>query len=127
MQDDGIERHIPLSVTDRAPNSPIILPLALNMASLERLVECFQSLCSGFHPAMEVTADEPTQSVRLSPERSGEIDALRAGVEHAQSAPPGNSPTSHAPGVLRARQLESTRCCQRGTRAARGQQHGGGS
>ena len=127
LQDDGVERHIPLSVTDRSPDPPVIFPSTLNMASLGRLVECFHSLCSGFYPAMEVTADEPTQSASLSPERSGGADALCAGVEHAQSSPTRDRPTCHAPGVLPARQPESMHCRQQGANASRRQQHGGGS
>lgn len=126
LQDDGMERHIPLSVTDRSPNPPVIFPSALNMASLERLLECFQSLGSGFNLAMEVTADEPTETASLSPERTGGVDALCAGVEHTQSPPTRDDPAHHAPGVLSACQLESMCRRERGASASRSQQHGGG-
>jgi hypothetical protein len=127
LQDDGVERNIPLSVTDRSPDPLVIFPSALNLASLQRLLACFQSLCSGFTLAMEVTADEPTTTANLSPERIGGVDALYAGVEHAQSPPTPDNPANPAPGVLPARQLESMYRRQREANASCGQQHGGGS
>jgi hypothetical protein len=127
LQDDGVERVIPLSVTDRSPDPPVIFPSALNMASVQRLLDCFQSLCSGFSLAMEVTADEPTTIANLSPERIGEVDVLCTGVEHAQSPPAPDNPPGPAPNLLPTCQLESVSRRQRGVNAIRGQQHGGSS
>src|SRR5258708_35392120 len=66
LQPDGVERLIPLSVTDRAPTPPAIFPSAVNLTGLERLVKLFEQVTHGRNLPAEVPADEPAQPCALS-------------------------------------------------------------
>lgn len=125
LHDDGLERHIPLAVTDRAPDLPVIFPAVLSLVSLQRLVECFQVVCGGFNPAMEVTADEPTQSFDLSPKPVGDTYTLYAGVEHAHSPATPHTQARPAVGVPSTRQHRSTQRRKRSSETVHSHPHGG--
>jgi hypothetical protein len=125
LQDDGLARHIPLAVTNRAPDPPVIFPVMLNLVSLQRLCECFQAVGRGFNPAMEVTADEPTQSLNLSLKPFGDTDTLHAGMEPAHAPATPHSRVQPAADVLSTRPHRSTQRRKRSSETTRSQPHGG--